>query len=159
MENQVQINTNKINTKEQIDKTDKIDKTINDLQKSKFIYDNDYSELTNDLVKRGYIDQFDTEKVYYDNLFEEVLEDNDFKDIAIISHYIVSRVIERKFRDEDNNIIKNKFGYYKESLLSNIRKMKNNEKEWDDELGWFKELEEFNEINNDFYDDYDFPDY
>lgn len=159
VENQVQINTNKINTKEQIDKTDKIDKTINDLQKSKFIYDNDYSELTNDLVKRGYIDQFDTEKVYYDNLFEEVLEDNDFKDIAIISHYIVSRVIERKFRDEDNNIIKNKFGYYKESLLSNIRKMKNNEIEWDDELGWFKELEEFNEINNDFYDDYDFPDY
>ena len=76
MGNRVQINTNKINTKEQIDKTDKIDKTINDLQKSKFIYDNDYSELTNDLVKRGYIDQFDTEKVYYDNLFEEVLEDN-----------------------------------------------------------------------------------
>lgn len=37
--------------------------------------------------------------------------------------------------------------------------MKNNEIEWDDELGWFKELEEFNEINNDFYDDYDFPDY
>lgn len=157
--NRVQINTNKINTKEQIDKTDKIDKTINDSQKSKFVYDNDYSELTNDLVKRGYLDPFDVEKVYYDNLFEEVLEDNDFKDIAIISHYIISRVIDRKFRDEDNNMIQNKFGYYKEALLSNIRKMKNNEIEWDDELGWFKELEEFNELNNDFYDDYDYPDY
>lgn len=157
--NRVQINTNKINTKEQIDKTDKIDKTINDSQKSKFVYDNDYSELTNDLVKRGYLDPFDVEKVYYDNLFEEVLEDNDFKDIAIISHYIISRVIDRKFRDEDNNMIQNKFGYYKEALLSNIRKMKNNEIEWDDELGWFKELEEFNELNNDFYDDYDYLDY
>ena len=87
------------------------------------------------------------------------MEDNDFKDIAIISHYIISRVIDRKFRDEDNNMIQNKFGYYKEALLSNIRKMKNNEIEWDDELGWFKELEEFNELNNDFYDDYDYPDY
>lgn len=159
VENQVQINTNITNTKEQIDKTDKIDKAMDDLQKSKFIYDNNYSDLTNDLVKRGYIDQNDVEKVYYDNLFEEVLEENDFKDIAIISHYIISRVVDRKFRDEDNNIIQNKFGYYKESLLSNIRKMKNNEIEWDDELGWFKELEEANEINNDFYDDYDFPDY
>lgn len=159
VENQVQINTNKTNTKEQIDKTDKIDKTMNESQNPTFIYDNNYSQLTNDLVKRGYINQNDTEKVYYDNLFEEVLEDNDFKDIAIISHYIISRVIDRKFRDEDNNIIQNKFGYYKEALLSNIRKMKNNEIEWDDELGWFKELENFNEINNDFYDDYDFPDY
>lgn len=159
VENQVQINTNITNTKEQIDKTDKIDKAMDDLQKSKFIYDNNYSDLTNDLVKRGYIDQNDVEKVYYDNLFEEVLKENDFKDIAIISHYIISRVVDRKFRDEDNNIIQNKFGYYKESLLSNIRKMKNNEIEWDDELGWFKELEEANEINNDFYDDYDFPDY
>ena len=101
--NRVQINTNKINTKEQIDKTDKIDKTINDSQNSTFIYDKNYSQLTNDLVKRGYIDQNDTEKVYYDNLFNEVLKDNDFKDIVIISHYVISRVISRKFRDEDNN--------------------------------------------------------
>lgn len=155
-EKEYQINTNKTNIKEQIDKTDKIDKHINDSQKSKFVYDEDYSQLTNDLVKRGYVDQFDTKKVYYDNLFEEVLEENDFKDIAVISHYIISRVVDRKFLDEDNNIIQNKLGYYKESLLSNIRKMKNNEIEWDDELGWFKELEEYNEINNNLYDDYDY---
>ena len=48
-------NNGQINTKEQIDKTDKIDKTINDLQNSTFVYDNNYSQLTNDLVKRGYI--------------------------------------------------------------------------------------------------------
>lgn len=54
VENQVQINTNKTSTKEQIDKTDKIDKTMNDSQKLNFIYDNNYSGLTNDLIKRGY---------------------------------------------------------------------------------------------------------
>ncbi len=103
VENKGQINKKETNTEEQIDKTDKIDKTINDSQNSTFIYDKNYSQLTNDLVKRGYIDQNDTEKVYYDNLFNEVLKDNDFKDIVIISHYVISRVISRKFRDEDNN--------------------------------------------------------
>lgn len=86
-------------------------------------------------------------------MFDEVLEDNDFKDVVIISHYIISRVIDRKFRDEDNNIIKNKFGYYKKALLSNIRKMKNNEIEWDDELGWFKEVEKDDDnFDYEYYD-------
>ncbi|MDE6141278.1 MAG: helix-turn-helix domain-containing protein, partial [Bacilli bacterium] len=56
IEKDTQINTNKTNTKEQIDKTDKIDKTIDDFQNSAFAYDNNYSQLTNDLIRRGYID-------------------------------------------------------------------------------------------------------
>lgn len=154
VEKDTQINTNKTNTKEQIDKTDKIDKTINDSQDSAFVYDNNYSQLTNDLIRRGYIDQNDTEKVYYDNLFNEVLIDNDFKDIVIISHYVISRVIDRKFRDEDNNIIENKFGYYKEALLSNIRKFENDEIEWDEETGWFKDSDEDKELFDDYEYDY-----
>lgn len=153
LENDGQISIKETNTEKQIDKTDKIDKTINGSQNLIFVYDKNYNQLTNDLVKRGYIDQNDTEKVYYDNLFNEVLIDNDFKDIVIISHYIISRVIDRKFRDEDNNIIENKFGYYKEALLSNIRKFKNNEIEWDEELGWFKEVEPDKDFN---YNDYDY---
>ncbi len=151
VENNGQINTKEKSIKEQIDK---IDKTINDSQNSSFVYDNNYSQLANDLAKRGYIDQNDTEKVYYDNLFNEVLKDNDFKDIVIISHYVISRVIDRKFRDEDNNIIDNKFGYYKEALLSNIRKFKNNELIWDEELGWFKDNAEEKELFEDYEPDY-----
>ncbi len=82
--------------------------------------------------------------------------DNDFKDIVIISHYIITRVVKRKFRDEDNNIIKNKFGYYKESLLSNIRKLKNNELIWDEELGWFKEINSEKEMFADYEYEYDY---
>lgn len=152
VENDGQINIKETNIKEKIDKTDKIDKTINDSQNSSYVYDNNYSQLTNDLVKRGYIDQNDTEKVYYDNLFNEVLLDNDFKDIVIISHYVVSRVVGRKFRDEDNNIIENKFGYYKEALLSNIRKFKNNELIWDDEFDWVKDTIEEKDLFDDYYD-------
>lgn len=33
-------------------------------------------------------------------------------------------------------------GYLKSSILNNINKLKNNEIAWDDELGWFKELDE-----------------
>lgn len=153
LENNGQINTNKTNIKEQIDKTDKIDKTINESQQSSFVYDKDYCPLTNDLIKRGYIDQNDVEKVYYDNLFNEVLDNNEFKDIVIISHYVISRVIGRKFCDEDGNKIENKFGYYKEALLSNIRKFKNNELVWDEELGWFRDLnEERNDYKKEEYD-------
>lgn len=51
--------------------------------------------------------------------------------------------VDKKIRDEDNNIIENKLGYYKEALLRNIRKFKNNEIELDEKLGWFKEKEEY----------------
>lgn len=54
--------------------------------------------------------------------------------------------VDKKFRDEDNNIIENKLGYYKEGLLRNIRKFKNNEIELDKKLGWFKEKEEYGDL-------------
>ena len=38
-------------------------------------------------------------------------------------HYIVSRVISNKFKDEDGKEIKNKFGYFKNSIISNINKL------------------------------------
>lgn len=87
-------------------------------------------------------------------IFNEAFVGNDFKNIVVISHYVISSVIDRKFRDEDNNIIENKFGYYKEALLSNIRKFKNNEIVWDDELGWFKEIDEEIEHLDDYEYDY-----
>ncbi len=49
-------------------------------------------------------------------------------------------------------IIENKFGYYKEALLSNIRKFKNNELIWDDELGWFKDTIDEQNLFDNYYD-------
>lgn len=46
--------------------------------------------------------------------------------------------VDKKFSDEDNNIIENKLGYYKEGLLRDIRKFKNNEIELDKNLDGLK---------------------
>ena len=41
--------------------------------------------------------------------------------------------------DEEGNVIENKFGYFKNSIYTNINKVINNEIEWDDDIGWFEE--------------------
>ena len=79
-------------------------------------------------------------------------------DVVTILHYVIKSVKSRNFKDENDKKINNRFGYLKKSILENIDKFKNNEIEWDEELGWFKEVEK---VTNDFnYDyDYDFLDY
>lgn len=118
MEHQPQINTNIINTKKQIDKDDK---TI-----SSFFVAEEHNILTLELIERGYIKETDTQIFYYDKLFEELLEDdNSYKDLLCVIHYIVPRVVKRNFEDEEGNPINNKYGYFKNSIESNLHKLKN----------------------------------
>ena len=59
-------------------------------------------------------------------MFEDLLTDgNSYKDLICIIHYIVPRVVKRNFEDEDGNIIKNKYGYFKNAFESNISKFNN----------------------------------
>mgnify|MGYP004613657945 CR=1 FL=1 len=129
-----QQNTNKQSIKEQIDKDDKT--------KSSNIYLDSHNYLTIDLIDHGYILKTDSQIYYYDKLFEKLLQEHELSDLLMIIHYIIPRVLERDFNDENGNKIKNKYGYLKYSILSNINKLKNNEIIWDDELGWFKELDD-----------------
>ena len=126
----IQINTNKQNTKEQIDKEDKG-------KKSSFF--SDLNNLTKALIKYGYINMDDVEILNYNKLFNKLLEDYNYAYLIIITQYIVNHVIKRKFLDEEGNIIENKFGYLKSSIYNNINKLINNEIEWDEEIGWFEE--------------------
>lgn len=120
-ENKTQINNNKQN--------DKDDKT-----KSSFFYDN-INYLTKELIKGNYITENDSQIIYYDNLFDDLLEENEFKDLLIIVHYIISKVIDRDFYDEDGNKIENKFGYFKNSILNNIDKLNFYDEElWGEEV-------------------------
>ena len=73
--------------------------------------------------------------------------------MIIITHYIIPRVVSHNFIDENNEPIKNKFGYFKSAILNNIDKLINNEIEWDEELGWFKEK---NEVSQKIEDEYDY---
>lgn len=113
-----------MNTKEKIDKDDK---TI-----SSFFVPEEHNILTLELIDRGYINEEDIQIFYYDKLFENLLYDgNEYKDLIQIIHYIVPRVINRNFKDEEGNIIENKYGYFKNSIESNIRRL-SEEDLWDD---------------------------
>lgn len=60
-------------------------------------------------------------------MFNKLLEeDNSYQDLIQIIHYIVPRVVRRGFKDEDGNIIENKYGYFKNAIESNIRKLNTN---------------------------------
>lgn len=132
LENDTQINTNKQSIKEQ---TDKIDKTKNR------IFEDNHNFLTIDLIDRKYITKDDTDIYNYDKLFENLLNEYEISEIFTILHYIIPRVLNRYFVDENGEKIANKFGYLKNSILKNIDRLKNNELEWDEELGWFKDVE------------------
>lgn len=132
IENDTQLNTNKQSIKEQ---TDKIDKTKNK------IFEVNHNFLTIDLIDRKYITVYDTDIYNYDKLFENLLNEYEIKDLLMILHYIIPRVLDCDFVDENGEKITNKFGYLKNSILNNIDKLKNNELEWDEELGWFKDVE------------------
>lgn len=118
MENDTQKNTNK-----QIDKGDKT------------YFDKNMNYLTLELIKKGYISEDDSQIFYYNDLFEELLEENDFVDLIKIIHYIVPRVIKNKFYDEDGCKIENKYGYMKNAIYSNINKLNSIPEElWDEDL-------------------------
>ena len=116
-EKDTQINTNKENIKEQIDKDDKT-------KIPSFFVAEEHNILTLELINRGYITESDIQIFYYDKLFYQLLEENNsYQDLIQIIHYIVPIVVKRKFKDEDVNIIENKFGYFKNPMLSNINKL------------------------------------
>lgn len=72
----IQINTNKQNIKEQIDKEDKSN------QSSFF---SDLNSLTKALVKYGYTNEDDVELLNYNKLFNELLEKYSYEDLIIIT--------------------------------------------------------------------------
>lgn len=132
LENDTQLNTNKQSMKEE---TDKVDKTKNK------IFEDSHHFLTIDLIDRKYITAYDTDIYNYDKLFENLLNEYETRDLLMILHYIIPRVLEHDFVDENGEKIVNKFGYLKASILNNIDRLKNNELLWDEELGWFKDID------------------
>ena len=116
VEKDIQINTNEINTNNKIYKDDKT-------KISSFFVAEEHNILTMELINRGYINENDIQIFYYDDLFKELLKDNSYKDLVQIIHYIVPRVVNRQFKDEDGKFIKNKFGYFKNAIIGNINRL------------------------------------
>lgn len=112
-DNGIQQNTNKQNTKNK----DKIDKTIN--------------SITMELVKRNFIELTDLDLYLYDDLFNNLLDKYEYKEIIVSTNYTIRKWFENKGLDEENNKIVNKYGYFKTSLENNLLKMTT-----EVDLGW-----------------------
>ena len=111
--NQVQYNIKEYNINNLKDKEDKEDKT-----KIK------HKSLINELIRLDYIKDDDEQIPLYDSLFNKMVnEGNSYVDIYSAIHYIVPRVMSRQFIDDEGKEIKNRFGYLKSSIESNIRKL------------------------------------
>lgn len=144
VEKDIQINTNEINTNNKIDKDDKT-------KISSFFVAEEHNILTLELINRGYIDENDIQIFYYDDLFKELLQDNSYKDLVQIIHYIVPRVVNRQFKDEDGNYIKNKFGYFKNAIIGNINRLNIDINDlWEDRDDLVELYENITSKNDDF---------
>ena len=116
-------------------KEDKIDKElyISKIDNNSLIENN---ILLKYLIKNKFINKDDLELYKYDQLLREVLSEYNYNDIARINAYIVRAYISHKGKDEEDNNIINKFGYYKESLLNNINRLNSI-----DDIDWFEDYE------------------
>ncbi len=113
-----QINTNIINTKEEMDKEDKVNHDWPNEQSHNY--------LTQELIKKGFITNDDSQVFYYDKLFEDLLSKGySYRDLIMYVHYIIPKVKFNDFKDEYGYEIENKFGYFKNALISNINKLEN----------------------------------
>lgn len=83
-------------------------------------------------------------------MFEKLIDDgNTYKDLLTITNYIVKRVKDRNFIDENDNEIKNKYGYFKRSITSNINKFKNYSEvlNSEDDFDWLSDFDNEEEID------------
>ncbi|MBR1386029.1 MAG: hypothetical protein IJ568_04290 [Bacilli bacterium] len=137
MDNCTQIKNN--NKKDKIDKTP--DETGEEIKHNIF---------TKELIKRNYISEDDSSSFLFDQLFEDLLKQgNNYKDLLIMTNYVVSRIKERNFRDENDNEIKNKYGYFKNALIGNIRRFENLEHLYeDDEFNWLDDDSKYDWLND-----------
>lgn len=103
--NGTQINTNIINNNNK----DKIDKAFN--------------PITNELIKRNFIEEYDLELYKYDDLFIELLNEYEYKDVIKVCNYIIGKWKDNKGFDEDDNKIDNKFSYFKSAMINNLIKI------------------------------------
>ena len=103
--NGTQINTNIINNNNK----DKIDKAFN--------------PITNELIKRNFIEECDLELYKYDDLFIKLLNEYEYKDVIKVCNYIIGKWKDNNGFDEDNNKIDNKFSYFKSAMINNLIKI------------------------------------
>lgn len=137
----IQTDTHIINTNINKDKEDKRQRPYT----SSFFNAEEHNRLTLELINIGYIDKEDLQLFYYDDFFEDLLEQgNSYRDLITVLNYVTTRVIDRNFIDEEGYEIKNKLGYLKNAINSNLNKFNNLPEQLysEDDYDWLNDNEE-----------------
>ena len=139
VENQIQQKNNKLKNNNKKDKLDKAQELLRPCEEIK------HSILTKELIRRNYINEDDSSSFLFDEFFDQLIEEgHKYKDLLIMTNYIVSRTKENNYIDENGNDIQNRYGYFKNALISNINKFNSYSEELysDDEYDWLNDYEE-----------------
>ena len=116
---------------------------------SSFFNPGEHNRLTLELIDCGYIDKEDLQLYYYDDFFEDLLnKGNSYKDLITVLNYVTTRVISRDFKDEEGYEIKNKLGYLKNAVNSNLDKLNNVSTD-------LYEIDGYDWLNDDVEDDFE----
>ena len=113
-----QINNIIINKENKKDKKDKI-------KGLSYLNNTEHNLLTKELINRDYISSIDGSSFLFDNFFDELLNNHSYKDLFVMVDYILKKIKNNDYKDEDGNEITNKYGYFKSAMLSNINKFEN----------------------------------
>lgn len=99
--------------KDKLDKLDKLDKTLG------FASEN-YSFLTQELIRRKFITETDLDIYRYDEFFQSIVKEYDHKDLLQVISYVIKNM--------KTKLVQDKFNYFKSSILSNLESLKVREK-------------------------------
>ena len=112
VEKDIQINTNN---------KDKLDKDLNNCINNKIIIDNNL--ILRKLVIGKYISEDDFEMYKYDELIRKYINLYDYSFVIKVTSYIITKFNKNNGLDEYGNEIINKYGYYKDALINNLKKI------------------------------------
>ncbi len=128
---------------------DKYDKTQD---KDEIEKKENHTVFTNELIKLKYIDEADIyDAISFDRLFLKYLNEGyDSNKLFIAINYIASLVVNREFKDDDGEIIKNKVGYFKNAIEANFEKLNKIQNKNNNEL---ENTEKDDDIWTDIYED------
>lgn len=92
----------------------------------------EHNVLTKELIKLNYLSSDDEFSSFnFDNLFHNYLaEGRSYQELFSAIHYIVPRVIDNGFKDENGDEIRNLYSYFKNAIESNWKKFEMADELW-----------------------------
>lgn len=113
--------------KEELSKDNKYDNT-----------DNISNPIVQKLLDLNFLNESDNLEIY-NKLFDKLSEQENFNKLEGEVMYIAKQLIKNKFKDENGEVVTNKYGYLKNALEFNFDKFKSKDVQVDNEYDWLND--------------------